>query len=363
MGKRTNTATWIAARNRWQINVQKDGQRKTFTSSTPGRTGQREANAKADAWLSDSINPSSARVGEVLDDFLDKIKKTTSYSNWRKEKSNCENYIRPALANKKVASLSEYDLQAIIDGAYKKRGKNGNERVLSKKTLQCIRYTITSFVKHCRKKKLTTLIPELEIPKSARNKGKKILQPEDIKILFSVDTTVMYGKRVFDDFIFAYRFAVTTGFRPGELRGIRKENIVDDAIHTSRSINIYDEITEGKNENAVRCVKLSKMSLDILRSQLRLKPDSKYVFDISSTAYFRRRWQRYCEANGITVTTPYELRHTFVSIAKALPEGQVKQIVGHSRNMDTYGVYGHEMTGEAEKTAEDLNKIFDGLIK
>lgn len=29
--------------------------------------------------------------------------------------------------------------------------------------------------------------------------------------------------------------------------------------------------------------------------------------------------RRCCEYNSITVVTPYELRHTFVSIAKSLP--------------------------------------------
>ncbi len=45
MGKRTNTAKWMENQNRWQVNVQKDGVRRSFTSSKPGRTGQRKANA------------------------------------------------------------------------------------------------------------------------------------------------------------------------------------------------------------------------------------------------------------------------------------------------------------------------------
>lgn len=53
--KRTNTAVWMEKYNRCQIKVQKDGLRKTFYSSTPGRTGQREANAKADAWLDENV--------------------------------------------------------------------------------------------------------------------------------------------------------------------------------------------------------------------------------------------------------------------------------------------------------------------
>ncbi len=45
--KRTNTAKWIENQKRWQVNVQKDGVHRSFTSSKPGQTGQREINAKA----------------------------------------------------------------------------------------------------------------------------------------------------------------------------------------------------------------------------------------------------------------------------------------------------------------------------
>ena len=51
MSTRTNTAAWDEKRGHWRISVQKDGERKNFYSSTPGRTGQREANKKADRWL------------------------------------------------------------------------------------------------------------------------------------------------------------------------------------------------------------------------------------------------------------------------------------------------------------------------
>jgi len=49
--ERRAEAVWIEARSRWQINVQRDGKRKTFTSSTPGRKGKHEAEGKADDWL------------------------------------------------------------------------------------------------------------------------------------------------------------------------------------------------------------------------------------------------------------------------------------------------------------------------
>ncbi len=71
MGKRTNTAVWLEKYGRWQIKVQKDGQRRTFTSSKPGRTGQREANAKADAWLDEGIVGTSAKVSKLYAEWLD----------------------------------------------------------------------------------------------------------------------------------------------------------------------------------------------------------------------------------------------------------------------------------------------------
>lgn len=64
------------------------------------------------------------------------------------------------------------------------------------------------------------MFPELSIPKNARMGKKNILQPSALKILFDVDSRLYYGKRVFDEYIYAYRFAVATGVRPGELVGL-----------------------------------------------------------------------------------------------------------------------------------------------
>ena len=78
MSKRTNTAVWQEAYSRWRVAVQKDGVRRYFYSSTPGRTGQREANRKADAWLEDGIGAKVGRVEDVYKLWLDGLKQTTS---------------------------------------------------------------------------------------------------------------------------------------------------------------------------------------------------------------------------------------------------------------------------------------------
>ena len=69
-----------------------------------------------------------------------------------------------------------------------------------------------------------------------------------MKVLFDVDTRLYYGKLVFDEYIYAYRFAVATGVRPGELVGLWYGDIKGNTVNLRRSINRLDEETTGKNE-------------------------------------------------------------------------------------------------------------------
>ena len=67
-------------------------------------------------------------------------------------------------------------------------------------------------------------------------------------------------------------------------------------------------------------------------------------------------------ANEIERVSLYSLRHTFVSAVKSLPEGEIKELVGHSQNMDTLGQYSHALTGDAENTAQAVNTVFLKLL-
>lgn len=357
MGKRTNTATWSAKYKRWQINVQQDGKRRSFYSSTPGRTGQREANAKADAWLDEGIEGGSTRVAALYSDFIASQQESTGKSHWRGVESRYRNYIAPAIGNKRIDRVTEQDLQDIINKAYSQQG-------LAAKTLQNIRSDLSAFLKFCRRRKVSSLFPEdLTIPAGAKRPSKSILQPSDLLKLFNRDQTILRGKQITEEYIHAFRLEVLTGMRPGEIIGLRWSDVHDRTVHLQRSVNYYNEVTQGKNRNAIRTVTLSEMAAAVLDAQWELTGNEDSVFCISSEQTYRKHWERYRIANGISKTTPYELRHTFVSVVKVLPEGQVKAVVGHSQNMDTFGVYGHELTGEAAETAREIDDIFTKLLK
>ena len=355
MNKRTNTAQWEEKYQRWRIAVQKDGVRKQFYSSTPGRTGQREANAKADAWLENDIAVKAGRVENVYHLWIDDLKLTTSTGNWKPVESRWRTWVLPIIGKKKVNTLTDRDLQTIINKAAA-AGK-------SRKTLQLIASDLRAFCKYCRKAKLSTYLPEdVQIPASARLKGKKVLQPDDLIKLFSIDTTLYRNKRVHDDYINAYRFAVLTGLRPGELLGLRWADIKGSTVNISRAINVKGQETRGKNENACRSFVLPDVAKAVLEAQRAITGHCESVFCLETERRFYKRWKVFCAANDLQPVSLYELRHSFVSAIKTLPAGEVKALVGHSQDMDTFGQYSHALTGEDVQTAQAVNAVFMKLL-
>lgn len=358
--KRSNTAKWIKATQRWQINVQKDGQRKTFTSATPGRTGQREANKKADEWLENGVSTERVKTQKAWELFIEN-KALTSKDDSAKAEYFGRCYLIPAIGNKAIKSVTEQDYQSILNQAFK--NPVSSKKRLSKKTLQTFRSFITQFAKFCRRSGYSSLvIDELTVPASARKVGKKVLPIDGVKTLFNTDTIVYFGKQCRDEYINYYRFQVLTGVRPGELRGLRWADVKGNVCQIKGSINVHGDKTQGKNENSKRAFILSPLAMNVLKDQKQYTGKLPYVFPMTSMHTYYGRWKKYQECNNLPGISLYELRHTFVSIAKALPEGELRQIVGHSENMDTYDTYSHYLSGDGEMIASTLQDIFSKII-
>ena len=61
--------------------------------------------------------------------------------------------------------------------------------------------------------------------------------------------------------------------------------------------------------------------------------------------------------------TYHNLKHIFVSIAKYLPAGQFKLLIGHFAAMDTFSQYSHAINGEDEQLANDVNNLFTIIFR
>lgn len=358
--ERRSEAIWIESRSRWQINAQRDGKRKTFVSSIPGRKGKHEAESKADRWL-EAGQPDDIKFSAAWDIYLTHIRRTTGTMNANDIESIGRNWVLVSVGEKKLSRVRLSDLQEIISRA--------GERGRSKRTCKNIKDKINGFYRYAvdhQQWEVAANPMKLKLPTQAPTSHRKIIQPDQLKILFSTGNIKHYTTEKQAFYIHAFRFLVVIGCRSGELCGLRKDDYDGEYITIRRSINKLGEITPGKTENAQRKIYLPERAKDILAQQKEMLLDlgivSDYIFpqsdgSPSSPNAIWNHWRTYRAQNGIDCSI-HELRHTFVSMMTTrLPASMLKDIIGHSASMDTDGVYSHEIDGDKQRAARIIDAV------
>ena len=350
------SAVWIEKEKRWSLRVQYKGISRRFTSSKPGISGKKEVLKKyraflaGDTWEEMEVSEAFRRFLEYI---IDKNGKGEAYINLEKYGRL---YILPRIGKKLLSTIALPDLQNCISKA---RRTSGGTAPLSHRTLRNLKATISQFTRWAvGNGYMDPLRGELYIPKSAPTTEKVILQPADIKRLFS-------GSSAGNWYINIFRFALVTGLRTGEVLGIQEGDIKDNVLTIRRAVNCRNQITEGKNTNARRQIYLNKIAQKIIAENLfrnrRLSTPWIFCSKIGgplSQSTLRNAWLKLAEERSLP-GSPYSLRHTFISLLKnEMPEQMLKSIVGHSASMDTYGIYGHMVSGEMERAAEIININF-----
>ena len=366
--QRLSEAIWLEKSERWSCKVTKDGVRKAFYSSTPGRKGKREAENKADEWLESGIINGSTKFGVLWEQFIEHERITRGEKNttYLHNKQYGRLYILPYLEFKRLEDIKPIDWQNCIDITFANSVNAG--KPLSAKSLKNIRGTLTSFRSYCELCDIDLrTMRTIKIPDAAPIGERKILQPKDIELLFSAPA---FGNT--PHYLHAWRFQVLTGLRPGELYALRNEDVTPDGMITiNRSVNVRRDITDGKNRNARRTFLLPAMARQVLvdqRAHLReVGIISPYIFPNTKGEVVWERaaynmWKSFCASQGITPCSLYELRHTMVSLSADVPDALLKPMVGHSQNMDTRGIYGHEVQGNRERTAALIDNVVGEIL-
>lgn len=362
------TAIWDEKRKRWKLNAQVKGVRKSFYSSKPGRAGAIECQQAAAHWVDAAAPNESTRVEDICASFLDEIKaqRSPSSSHWAKQEYICRVWIIPRIGKKKIGSIQDVGpLQKILYDAF--------YAGMSKRTIVAIKSTINAIFKHARLKKATIFHPEgLAIPRYAPTRERPALSFQDVKTLMLHDETLYYGRKVSELYVNAWRLAVVLGCRPGEIIGLKHEDIDGEYLTIRRAINARGETTPGKNENASRQLKLPAIALEILEKQKallkRLNISSDYVFPGKTGEHatqngYLKRWHVYRDFHEMKPgTTPYSMRNTAISAYKAIPKPLLGPVIGHSEEMDTWGIYGREMEGDLDKVAGAMDQIMQEIM-
>lgn len=236
---------------------------------------------------------------------------------------------------------------------------------LSQKSLKNIRGDLSGFCNYldCADIRNDLRTSNIKIPSNAKKGQKQALDVSSLNILFTESQVPYNGTICQDSLIYAYRFQVVTGLRPGELMGLEWGDIDNDYIHIRRAINAKGITTNGKNEFAARDFPQTRYTRMLLESQqvYRVTPLDPHerVFGSTGQLCYRKRWGIYCRYNGIPYITPYELRHTFSSIYKNHFSNWVyEELVGHT-HPGVNGVYMHPMDGDMDGVPALLDSLLD----
>ena len=365
MSDRKNKARWYPKYGYWSIKVQRDGERRQFYSSLPGRAGQIECQNKADDWLDYRITSAGTPMRSIAQHWLDEVQATTTRSNYRGHESRYSNWIAPVIGARKAGKVTEQHLKEIVLRAY----RAGKSRAYLMDIVATVR-ELMSFARATGASKCTG--EYIRVPKDAPTANRKSLQVSDIYKLMTRDKTMQYGGEVTDYYIHAYRVQMMVGYRPGELLGLQvKRDIQGDYITMHEAINDEGEVTHGKTINARRVIKMYPLLRAEVDAQLemlrRLGVKSAYLFPASDGSptrqdTYRKRWRVYRDHNDISDIVPYELRHTFFSVNQDLPDSQLKPWGGHSKSMPTRETYAHTIGGEIEAAAEAIQANFAAIL-
>lgn len=357
MRDRRNEAAWSDARGRWEIKVQRNGQRRAFYAAAPGKRGKLEAERKADAWIGGGLLADNVRFADLAAAWLATVSTANGTATKRTAKSLLDNWLLPRWGCRRVDTLTNADYDAAIAAAAA-AGK-------AKSTCGKLRELIGRIARYARRARVDMEQPyDVAIPPDATPPTeRRILQPDDLRVLLTAPDGCHY--------LHAFRLCVVLGLRRGELLGLQWRDLDGDRLTVRRSINNNREITHGKTANARRCILLPEIAQRILadqRAMLRGKAIvSPWVFPATNGgaacpyAVFLS-WQAYQRRHGLPEITMHELRHTMISHAKdGLPLTALKAVVGHSAAMDTVGVYGHAVDGDDAATAAAIDGIFSAF--
>lgn len=321
------------------------------------KKGIEQMQTKKHEEAKETYNPKKITVKlawrKFLEDYEIRVQKT-SFNKMR----SIGNAHLSHLFDKKLTDIVKHDWQSVVDKAFFESAK-------SKATLKGICCMIRMFCKFCAAMGWLqdNAVPlYFSYPRGATIREKRILQPEQLKILFSEQWEDLW-------YIHAFRFLVLTGIRRGELCALQKErDYKDNIIHIRESLSHEQIITNGKTKNSNRQIPLAKNAItEINKHHEKCKAsgfNSDYLFcspkgKRMDPKELMKAWIKWRNMNGIELTL-HELRHTHISYAvnkSGLDLKDLKEIFGHSDNMDTVRVYTHYVQQSEEEKREAIEKL------
>ena len=344
-----------------------DGKRKRLKRTARTKTDAQRLLRELQRQVEDGLI--TTRADMTVDELLTHFEKTVlagkelSQNTIDGHRWALDKHLRPGLGKAKLRNLTVSDVENFLQGAAK-------DHDLSKSSLNRLRATLARAIKEAQRREwVHRNVAELAHTPPGQVKTRRSLSSEEISLL--LDTAVRHR------FEALLKLAITRGLRPGELLGLRWQDLNLDgnpptvAIRKSlkragTTLTLGDLKTTSSNRELVlpdlivRDLRRHKSTQ--AKQRLRVGDmwqDLDLVFaneigGLVDPANLRRALVNLCDEAGIERVTPYELRHTAVSHLSdvGVPIEQLADLAGHKDARTTMAVYRHQLSKVVDAGAD-----------
>ena len=321
-------------------------------------------------WRKELENPT---VKDVYDEWI-----SGKYEREEISKATVDRYKRQfdesmsEFGKRRIKTVEGCDIEDFILSAI-------YENELTVKGYSNLRTLIYGIFKRAKKKKyidysITEVISDIDISRKLFRKNKK----SDEQLVFSEDETeriANYIESSYADIIdLGILLLFKTGLRPGELCGLKREDLDKNKIHVLRTEinykdengkNVYEVRNFPKTEAGIRDVIVPNSSHWILSEIRKRNPFGEYVFERNGkrirTYTFTFRLKLICRRLGIAERSLNKIRKTYASILidGGADESLVISQMGHTDIKTTKHYYYKNRKNDAQK--EELINHVIGL--
>ena len=189
--------------------------------------------------------------GELADEYIERYAKPQK-SSWRNDDLYLRAHVLPKWKAFKAAKITRGDVAELLDAiaATAPTSANRTQSILSK----LFNWAVESA--------LAPSNPVAGLKKRAKEKAKeRTLSPDELRLLWGV----LDSGKVSADLAEAMRFLLLTGQRPGEVAGLRIDEIIDEATPDAARAEIPASRMKGQKAHVLP---LAPMALAIVRRQL-----------------------------------------------------------------------------------------------
>ena len=330
---------------------------------------------RAELKKTGSVAPRDLTVADVINDLL-----AHPPADWKSpltliNRKNHATRITSALGKVKVARLTVMQVERFLEDA----AAEG----LSADTLRRLRSMLRLAIRRAERdgKAARNVAALAEVPAGTRRQSKS-MNLEQIRVLLGLDLTAWWRAYI--------TVALMCGLRPGELLGLRWEDVDFKAgvIRVRKCLKALPDPETGKRtlvletlktERSKRTIRMPRQAVTVLlalrkeQAAARLKLGALYdtrglaiVFGDGAGAPrwpqdVRRQFTTLCGRAGIgTHWTPREQRHSFVSVLSnaGVDIEEIADAVGHINSTVTKAVYRHQIADEITSAATAMDAIF-----